>query len=184
MTSMLSFPKLLMSAVNGRGCIGIAVTLLLHCDLVYSVEGAKFWIPFTRLALVPEFASGWILPGICGKARANRLLLLGEEITAREACESFGIVTKVVPKGKDVVEEIVSDVENLLLKLTHGAETGAVFVDLIRRRTNRKEDMELIILEELRVLRDRVNKGEVLDAAKVMMANKKSSKKNKRRSNL
>ena len=43
-------------------------------------------------------------------------------------------------------------------------------MDLIRNRTNRKEDMELIILEELRVLRDRVNNNEVMDAAKAMMA--------------
>ena len=111
--ALITYPKLLMAAVNGRGAIGIAVTLLLHCDIVYCSQRSKFWIPFTRLALVPEFASGHLLPKICGKARTNRLLLLGEEITAREAAGEFGIVTRVVDSSssKDVVQTLVDDVE-------------------------------------------------------------------------
>ena len=50
MMAVIEFPKILCAAVNGPA-IGIAVTLLLHCDLCYSSDKATFWAPFTRLAL-------------------------------------------------------------------------------------------------------------------------------------
>jgi enoyl-CoA hydratase/carnithine racemase len=50
MMAMLQFPKVLAAAVNGP-CIGIATTLLFHCDLCVCSPQATFWAPFTRLAL-------------------------------------------------------------------------------------------------------------------------------------
>jgi peroxisomal 3,2-trans-enoyl-CoA isomerase len=50
MMAMLEFPKVLVAAVNGPA-VGIAVTLLFHCDIVVCCPTATFWTPFTRLAL-------------------------------------------------------------------------------------------------------------------------------------
>lgn len=50
MLAMMRFPKIIAAAVNGP-TVGIGVTLLLHCDLCYSVKEATFWAPFTRLAI-------------------------------------------------------------------------------------------------------------------------------------
>merc|ERR1712070_716172 len=87
--------KLIAAAVNGH-CVGIAVTLLAHCDLVISVEHATFYTPFFQMAIVPEFASSLLFPSIMGMAKANNLLICGEKITARQAyeCNLIGEVIK------------------------------------------------------------------------------------------
>ena len=89
--------KPLVAAVNGPA-VGIGTTLLLHCDLVYAGDDARFQLPFTRLGLVPEFASTYLLPLVAGHRLAAELLLLGEPFDAQRALEA-GIVTRVVPAG-------------------------------------------------------------------------------------
>lgn len=79
MMAMLRFPKVLVAAVNGPA-VGIAVTLLLHCDLVYITPRVTLWAPFTRLALVPEFCSSVTFIERMGLPKANVMLLLGQKV--------------------------------------------------------------------------------------------------------
>ena len=75
--------------------MGVGVTILLHCDLVYAAEGAKFIMPFIDLGIVPEAASTVLLPALIGHQRASELLMLGAPLDARRAYE-FGLVNAVV----------------------------------------------------------------------------------------
>ena len=90
--------KPLVAAVNGAA-VGIGTTLLLHCDLVYAGDNARFRLPFASLGLVPEFASSYLLPMVAGYHRAAELLLLGEPFGPDMALAA-GFVTRVVPAAQ------------------------------------------------------------------------------------
>jgi len=95
MTLLHTISKPVIAAVPGLA-IGIGTTLLMHCDLVYAAQGARFAMPFTQLGLCPEFASSVLLPRIAGYQRAAEKLLLGEPFDAVEA-ERMGLVNRVLP---------------------------------------------------------------------------------------
>ena len=44
--------------------VGIGATMIPHCDFAYASSTAYFWTPFTRIAVVPEFASSVLFPQI------------------------------------------------------------------------------------------------------------------------
>jgi enoyl-CoA hydratase/carnithine racemase len=87
--------KPLVAGVCGSA-IGIGSTMLLHCDLVYAADNAKFAMPFAQLGLCPEAASSLLLPQLAGYQRAAEKLLLGEPFGAEEALQ-MGLVSKILP---------------------------------------------------------------------------------------
>ncbi|MBS0241506.1 MAG: crotonase/enoyl-CoA hydratase family protein [Proteobacteria bacterium] len=87
--------KPVVAAVDGLA-IGVGVTMLFHCDLVYASPRASFRTPFLDLGLVMEAGSSWLAPTIMGHQRAFELLCLGEPYDA-EAGYRAGFVNKVVP---------------------------------------------------------------------------------------
>ena len=95
MQQMIHATKPIVAAVSGAA-VGIGTTLLLHCDLVYAADNARFSMPFSQLGLCPEFASSLLLPQCAGFQHAAEKLLLGEAFLADEARE-MGLVNRVVP---------------------------------------------------------------------------------------
>ena len=98
MNALATFPKPVLAAVNGLA-IGVGVTLLLHCDLVYAGKDARFTMPFVNIGIVPEYASTYLMPRIMGHARAMELVLFGEPFTAEHAREC-GLVNEVLPTAE------------------------------------------------------------------------------------
>ena len=90
--------KPLIAAVQGAA-VGIGTTLLLHCDLVYAGESARFQLPFVNLGLCPEAASTFLLPLAAGHRRAVELLLFGEPFGALEA-QRAGLINRILPDAE------------------------------------------------------------------------------------
>lgn len=88
------FPKPLIAAVDGFA-VGVGMTMLLHCDLVYATPSAKFQLPFTNLGLVPEAGSSYLLPLLVGHLKASELCLLGDAIDGQTAL-GLGVVNELV----------------------------------------------------------------------------------------
>ncbi|MDA8256829.1 MAG: enoyl-CoA hydratase [Betaproteobacteria bacterium] len=90
--------KPFVAAVEGVA-IGVGTTMLLHCDLVYAGNSARFALPFANLGLTPEAASSLLLPLRAGHAKAAEMLMLGEVFPAQTALD-VGIVNAVLPDGQ------------------------------------------------------------------------------------
>ncbi|WP_321935007.1 enoyl-CoA hydratase [Paraburkholderia sp. J8-2] len=93
-----TFDKPIVAAVKGPA-IGVGTTLLLHCDIVYAADNARFAVPFAQLGLCPEAASSLLLPRIAGYQGAAEKLLLGETFDAAEA-HRMGFVNRVLPAAE------------------------------------------------------------------------------------
>lgn len=100
--TLQSFPKPLIAAVNGVA-VGIGVTLLLHCDLVFAAEGARFRAPFVTLGIATEAGSSVLFPQRLGWQNSAHLLFTASFVSAREAAD-MGLVWKAYPDERLMVE--------------------------------------------------------------------------------
>lgn len=89
------FPKPLIGVATGRA-IGVGVTMLMHCDLVYVAQDCEMRTPFVDLALVPEAGSTLTMPARIGHVRAFALFALGESISGEDAV-ALGIANRAAP---------------------------------------------------------------------------------------
>lgn len=90
--------KPIVVAVNGHA-VGIGVTMLQHCDIVYVADSATLKMPFVTLGLSAEGGSTYLLPRMAGHAKAAELLLFGEAFDA-ETARDVGLCSRVLPKGE------------------------------------------------------------------------------------
>ena len=98
MKALASFEKPVVGAVGGIA-VGIGVTMLLHCDLIYCGEKTKLNMPFVSLGICPEFASSYVLPRMMGHVRAAELVMLGEGFSAETALQ-YGLVNALLPNDQ------------------------------------------------------------------------------------
>ncbi|MDO6445185.1 enoyl-CoA hydratase-related protein [Colwellia sp. 1_MG-2023] len=93
--TLAKFTKPIVAAVAGPA-VGIGTTMLLHCDMVFTTEDAKFKLPFSQLGLCPEAASSVLLPFRIGHNKAFELLVLGNLFTGQQA-QNYGIANAICP---------------------------------------------------------------------------------------
>jgi enoyl-CoA hydratase/carnithine racemase len=95
MEALYAFDKPLLAAARGVG-VGIGITLLFACDVVYVGHSVRLRLPFVSLGLVPEAASSYTLQACIGKQRAAELFFTAEWIDAARAVET-GIAARALP---------------------------------------------------------------------------------------
>jgi len=94
-TYLMSVRKPVIAAINGPAA-GIAVPIVLCCDLRFASESARFTLAFSKRGLVAEWGSAWLLPRIVGPSHALDLLFSSRMVDAEEACR-IGLVNRVLP---------------------------------------------------------------------------------------
>lgn len=124
--------KPLIAAVNGLA-VGVGVTMLLHCDLVYAGQSATFQTPFVNLGLVPEAGSTLLMPSLVGNQKAAELFLLGKKIDAEKA-ERIGLVADVLPDA-----ELLSHATAIAQELAAKAPTAVKLTKQLLRGASRPD---------------------------------------------
>jgi 2-(1,2-epoxy-1,2-dihydrophenyl)acetyl-CoA isomerase len=81
-------------AVNGVAAGG-GFSLAMAGDIIVAARSANFIQVFSRIGLVPDLGSTWLLPRLIGRQRALELMLLNEPLSAERA-HDLGLVRQVV----------------------------------------------------------------------------------------
>ncbi|WP_420966081.1 enoyl-CoA hydratase-related protein [Bradyrhizobium sp. B120] len=85
-------------AVNGVAAGG-GFSLAMSGDIILAARSASFIQVFSRIGLVPDLGSTWLLPRLIGRQRALELMLLNEPLWAERAKE-WGLVRDVVDDAR------------------------------------------------------------------------------------
>lgn len=90
--------KPILAAVSGW-CIGGGFEIAMCCDMIYASDDARFGLTEVDIGLTPGWGGAIRLPRKVTVNKAKEMILLGERISAQEACTQ-GIVNKVFPKAE------------------------------------------------------------------------------------
>lgn len=140
-------PKPIVAGVRGAA-VGVGCSLALACDLVVVAQSAFFQLAFTKVGLMTDGGASALLPAAVGRARAARMALLAERITATTAFE-WGMISHVVPDDAyDAEFEAVAQALASGPTLSYGwikrALKTSTLVELGRTRAIEVEGQELL----------------------------------------
>jgi enoyl-CoA hydratase len=106
--------KPVVCGLNGIAA-GVGMSIALACDLVVATESAALTLAFTRIGLMPDGGATATVAASVGRARAMRLALLSDLVTAREAYDA-GLVSHVFPDA-----EYAEQLGAVVARLSRGA---------------------------------------------------------------
>jgi enoyl-CoA hydratase/carnithine racemase len=157
--------KPVIAAVHGSA-VGIGVTILLHCDLVYAADNAKLVMPFVNLGIVPEAGSTVLVPLLIGHQRAAELFMLSAPMTAQRAYE-LGFVNAVTTPDK-LLDTALGVAQMLAEK-----PLAALRATKALMKKPWAADVEQAIHEELKILAERLTSPECREALTAFLQKRK-----------
>ena len=119
---MARVTKPVIAALNGYAIGGAFTMVLSGADLIYMASTAYIRMPFVSIAIVPEFASTYIIPRLIGLQKTKELFYFGKEIKAEEA-KQMGLVNDVLAH-----DELMAHVHAAALKLIPPQGAGLAVV--------------------------------------------------------
>jgi len=111
---MRRVPQPIIAAINGPA-IGAGFSITLACDVRIATDKAGFVGAYINIGLGgADMGSSYLLPRLVGASHANRYLLTGDDISAREA-ERIGLVSEIVPEER-LAEMVLAMAANMCTK--------------------------------------------------------------------
>ncbi|MFN3371068.1 MAG: enoyl-CoA hydratase-related protein [Sphingomonadaceae bacterium] len=156
---LFALPVPFVTAVNGPAA-GAGCSYALAGDIIVAARSAYFLQAFVNIGLVPDVGSTWILPRMVGRARATRMMMLGERIPAEQA-HDWGMVSELVDD-----DQLMPRTTEIARKLAQGPTKA---LSLIRQGI--RDCLDKTLTEALMV--ERVNQlaaGRSADFAEGVMA--------------
>jgi enoyl-CoA hydratase/carnithine racemase len=157
--------KPVVAAVQGLA-VGVGMTILLHCDLVYAASDARFMMPFVNLGIVPEAASTVLLPLLIGRQRASELFMLATPATAQRLYE-MGLVNQVV-SPEQLLQTASAAAQALAAK---PAAALRACKELMLRPF--QSEVERALREEVEVISERLDSPETREALSAFLEKRK-----------
>jgi enoyl-CoA hydratase/carnithine racemase len=114
MRAVIDLDKPVVCGLNGIAA-GVGMSTALVCDLIVATESAALTLAFTKIGLMPDGGATATVAASVGRARAMRLALLSDLISAREAYDA-GLVTHVFPD-----DAYAEQLEKIVRRLARGA---------------------------------------------------------------
>jgi 2-(1,2-epoxy-1,2-dihydrophenyl)acetyl-CoA isomerase len=130
------------AAVNGPA-VGAGMSLVVACTMAVMGSEAYLDPSFPRLGMVPDGGLTYYLPRRVGSARAARILLTGERITA-DAAVQMGLATDVVEP-----QAVLHEALRIAHQIAHLSAASARTYGLLRASYDRTLSDQLV--EERRV---------------------------------
>jgi len=110
-------PKPTIAAVDGVA-VGVALGLVLACDLVLATERARFIQVFVKRGLALDGGTSWTLPRLIGLRRAKQMAFFGDTVDAATALE-WGLINEIVAP-----EELAAKANEWGARLASGPTTA------------------------------------------------------------
>lgn len=107
--AMVATERPVVAVVRGPAA-GIAMSIALAADITVAHESAYFLQAFVNIGLMPDGGATELLGAAVGRARANRLSLLGERLPAADAA-AMGLIDRCC--GDDLEKQVRTLVERL-----------------------------------------------------------------------
>ena len=111
--ALREMPKPVIARVHGPA-VGLGCNYALAADIRIASTAAQFGQVFSKIGLIPDGGSTYLLPRLIGYARAFELMATGELVNAETAL-ALGIVNRVMP-----VEDLDRAVDELASRLSRG----------------------------------------------------------------
>ncbi len=162
-TRIANLPAVTIAAMNGA-CAGGGFELALACDYRFAIKKIKIGLPETTLGILPCWGGTVRSTLMFGSAIANRLILTGELLSAKQA-KKLGIVHELCAED-DWTDFLARWIDTIL---SRGPSAQREAKRLIQKTERTISQLELGLSDELNAFVSIVQSGELQTGARAFL---------------
>lgn len=169
LTEIFDISKPVIAAVNGMA-VGGGFELVLACDLIIAAHHAEFFLPETRVGIIPDAGGVLRLPKVIPRAVALEMLLTGKRLSAKEAYH-YGLVNKNVSS-----QELMKEARKMAEDIITGAPLAITAIKEIVRNTQHisiKEGYAMMRSDQLSAYKQMLHSIDAIEGQKSFIEKRK-----------